>query len=297
MNKKNRGSKRLLFSAIGVALAFPLVAVPASAAMDGGNFFVHAQNTSDDQFQANAGMKGTDSGGSDGGDTPVVTPVSDATGVCASGYEFTAPDSWQFNKNPNADPFIQWTGKNLDSDGNLIHSDDTPSDVLMQNFQSGKDGSEGDAASCRILYKSADGSATRSGDRPALLQFESAYNLHYDGEDHSFPAVAKAAWNDLTIDDGGVDSGNMYLYGHRSDLSKPFSLQFNVSTGKLIEARYRATRVSDGEETINTITCDGTGYESCSTDNRSQDDVFTQERYDAIGTLASYPELAKLSGK
>ena len=62
-----RRSRNTLLSALGVALALPLIAVPASAALDGGGFLVHAQNTEDARYQATAGAKGSTQGGGSGG--------------------------------------------------------------------------------------------------------------------------------------------------------------------------------------------------------------------------------------
>jgi len=42
-----------------MAIAIPLVAVPASAALDGGSFFVHAENVESPEFKATAGIGGT----------------------------------------------------------------------------------------------------------------------------------------------------------------------------------------------------------------------------------------------
>lgn len=67
MNKKSRSSKRLIISTVGVALAIPLVAVPASASLGNSGFFVHAQNIQSPEFKATAGLKGTDQSGSGGG--------------------------------------------------------------------------------------------------------------------------------------------------------------------------------------------------------------------------------------
>ena len=72
----------------------PLVAAPASASLDGGGFFVHAQNIEDSKFKATAGLKGVDpsgGGGSGGGTTPgggsgAESPggPTDSSGVLAS---------------------------------------------------------------------------------------------------------------------------------------------------------------------------------------------------------------------
>ena len=56
MPKTTRQSKRIFLSILGTAIAVPLVAIPASAALDG-NFLIHAQNTEDRQYEATAGMR------------------------------------------------------------------------------------------------------------------------------------------------------------------------------------------------------------------------------------------------
>ena len=232
---------------------------------------------------------GDDGDGDDGGST---VPVTSLTGTCESGYTFTATDSWTVSESSSY-PADSWTAKNLDADGNFIHSDDQPSNVLLQKFLPYASAADGTPTTCRVIYQNADQSATRSGDRPSFLSVDSAYS-DWTGDHHG---VAKAAWNDITVANGGPDWMNTYTAGHRADSSKPFSVAFDSETGQLLEAQYNAIRVEDGANTINTIKCDGTGFASCSTDNASQDDVFTQARYNAIGTLASYPELAALAGK
>ena len=69
MKLHSRRSK-LILSTLGIALAAPLLAAPASAALDGGHFLIHAQNTKEPKFEAYAGLKGVGSA-SPGG---VVTP-------------------------------------------------------------------------------------------------------------------------------------------------------------------------------------------------------------------------------
>jgi len=59
-----RRSRKILFSTLGVALALPLIAVPASAALDGGGFFVRAQNSAEpEKYSSVAGQRGTGSSG------------------------------------------------------------------------------------------------------------------------------------------------------------------------------------------------------------------------------------------
>ena len=73
MDRTPRRQKRIILATIGAALAVPLIAVPASASLDGGGFFVHAQNIEESKFKATAGLKGTNpggGGGSGGGTTP-----------------------------------------------------------------------------------------------------------------------------------------------------------------------------------------------------------------------------------
>jgi len=73
LDRTPRRQKRIILATIGAALAVPLIAVPASASLDGGGFFIHAQNIEESKFKATAGLKGTNpggGGGSGGGTTP-----------------------------------------------------------------------------------------------------------------------------------------------------------------------------------------------------------------------------------
>ena len=118
---------RLIFSVLGMAVAIPLIAVPASAALDGGAFFVKAQNTESPEYAATAGLRGTaqegetpggenPGGGSDEGENPGLAVVSNfdcgslslritqdmvdfaksnEAAVAAGGQAQTHPEGWQ----------------------------------------------------------------------------------------------------------------------------------------------------------------------------------------------------------
>lgn len=72
MARKNFSSKKLILSTLGMVVAVPLIAAPASAALGGGNFHIHAKNTDTGQESfAGFGVKrdGSAPGGSGGGGT------------------------------------------------------------------------------------------------------------------------------------------------------------------------------------------------------------------------------------
>lgn len=68
MARKSARSSRLAIPALCVGLALALLAVPASAGLDGGRFFVHAYDSGDPQITATVGMADTDAGSPDPGD-------------------------------------------------------------------------------------------------------------------------------------------------------------------------------------------------------------------------------------
>lgn len=70
MNAKSSRAKIVLVSALGTALVLPLFLTPASAGLDGGHFFIHAQDLDAPKpHEATAGLGGLKGGGSTGGDS------------------------------------------------------------------------------------------------------------------------------------------------------------------------------------------------------------------------------------
>lgn len=88
MKRTPRSRQKLMLTVLGTAIIVPLIAAPASAALDGGRFIIHAENISSPEYQAYAGIQGLAGGGGGnggGGSQPGEEEVDpDSSAVLAS---------------------------------------------------------------------------------------------------------------------------------------------------------------------------------------------------------------------
>ena len=221
MNRRSRRSQKTIFSVVGMAIAIPLIAIPASASLDG-NFQIRAQNTADSQFEATAGMKGVGSGNGGGG--------SEGGGESGDGATDTGPDYSAGLANYNCGPL------GFSVTETMLETSDTNNALYSQGATSGFRSTSGIQSILSVTpeFDPVYRGFPANGAQPAYVQLNSklATGLDQNGRQDGF---------EVSYTDGellGIGPGACEIFDLRYDAADGEAYGFAQSGTRVTEKRY-----------------------------------------------------------